>query len=409
MTFPAKYRVLLMIWLLQFVNYLDRINLSIAAPTMMHDLHVGPDVFGFVLAAFTFGYAIAQIPGGALGDRLGAKFVLILSPIVWSLLTGVTSLVATVAALIVVRILFGIAEGLSNGPSFKSIGDYFAPHERSNANGAYLSALALGPAFVAPIAAWFLIHTGWRGMFAWLMVPGLVMALVVKCFFPKGQRSKPVAVAASSKSSGWGPAFRETMRLPRTWMLFIGYMGFNIAFWGYLGWMPSYLSMARHIDIHTLGVAASVPYIAGTVGMFFFGWLGSTIFYRKRCVLIALIYLCTAACLYVTYNVNSAFDSIIGLSAAGFFLYGGFGPVWSVVLDLTPSASRGSFSGFVNCGGQIGGIFAPIVVGWIVKDSGSFTGGFIFMNVALAVAALCFLLLQVIMRHQSPTAVPAQA
>jgi sugar phosphate permease len=401
MKFPDKYRVLLMVWLLQFVNYLDRINLSIAAPTMMKELSIGPNLFGFVLAAFTFGYAIAQIPGGALADRFGAKRMLIVSPILWSIFTGATGFVSTLLALIVVRVLFGFAEGLSNGASFKSIGDYFPPQERSTANGAYLSALALGPAVVAPIAVWFLIHTGWQGMFRWLTLPGLAMALLVVFLLPSGAARRGLAAeGANHGASHTGAAFGEVMRMPTSWIIFMAYLAFNVAFWGYLGWMPSYLSMARHIDIRTLGVAASVPYLAGAVGMFVFGWLGSTVLYRRRCVLIAFIYLCTTACLYVTYDVDSALQSIIGLSAAGFFLYGGFGPVWSVVLDLTPATSRGAFAGFVNCGGQIGGFFAPIVVGWIVGRTASFTGGFVFMNVALATSAVCFLLLHVVMHSR---------
>ncbi|WP_301786405.1 MFS transporter [Caballeronia sp. SEWSISQ10-4 2] len=120
---------------------------------------------------------------------------------------------------------------------------------------------------------------------------------------------------------------------------------------------------------------------------------------RHRCLLIAAVYLCTAVCLYVTYNLETAQASIVGLSAAGFFLYGGFGPVWSVVLDLTPGNLRGVFSGFVNCGGQIGGFFAPIIGGWLVGATASFTGGFLFMIGALLVAALCFVALQVLKRN----------
>jgi sugar phosphate permease len=152
MNSSEKYKVLLMIWMLQFVNYLDRVNLSIAAPTMMKELAIQPALFGFVLAAFSLGYAVAQIPGGALADRFGAKILLIASPILWSVFTGMTGFVASFIALAIVRVLFGLAEGLSNGASFKLIGDYFPSHERSAANGAYLSALALGPAFIAPVA-----------------------------------------------------------------------------------------------------------------------------------------------------------------------------------------------------------------------------------------------------------------
>lgn len=118
-----KWRALSLIWLLQFVNYLDRINISIAAPSMMQDLHITPSLFGLVLAAFTFGYAIMQIPGGWLSDRVGSRAMLIASPLVWSIFTGLTGFASSVSALISVRVMFGLGEGASNGASFKVVGD----------------------------------------------------------------------------------------------------------------------------------------------------------------------------------------------------------------------------------------------------------------------------------------------
>ncbi|MFP3559359.1 MFS transporter [Paraburkholderia sp. SIMBA_049] len=391
----GKYKVLLMIWLLQFVNYLDRINLSIAAPTMMRGLKLNPNVFGFILAAFTFGYAIAQIPGGYLADRFGARCMLIASPILWSVFTGMTGFASTLIALVAVRVLFGASEGLSNGASFKLIGDNFASHERSAANAAYLSALALGPAFIAPVAVWFLTHTGWQGMFRWLSLPGLVMALLIRWVIPK---QSPTARVYRTSLSADGPrkGLREIVRQPTSWLIFVAYLAFNVAFWAYLGWMPSYLSIARHIDLKALGVAASIPYLFGAAGMIAFGWIGSRSLYRYRCLLIAVIYICTAVSLYVTYNLATSAQSIAGLSVSAFFLYGGFGPVWSVVLDLTPENLRGAFSGFVNLGGQVGGFFAPIVVGYAVSATGSFTGGFLFMIAALFISALCFTILHTV-------------
>lgn len=394
---PVKYRVLGLIWLMQLVNYLDRINISIAAPTMMKDLHISPSGFGFVLAAFTLGYAIIQIPGGALGDRLGSKKILIGSALAWAFFTGVTGLARSLGSLIAARVLFGVSEGTSNGPSFKLVGDYFTSKERAGANGLYLTSLALGPAFVAPIAAWLLGLVGWHGMFFLFVIPAVLMALLLYLALPKGDPAQMVhteILNAQGKPSGW----RDVMRLRTSWLLFFAYMAFNVAFWGYLGWMPSYLSITRHIDLKHLGVAASIPYFFGFLGMLVFGWLGSRVFYRQRARLVAVGYLAAGLGLYATFTAPTPAGSIAGLSAAAFFLYGGFGPVWGIALDLTPDASRGAFTGFVNCGGQIGGFFAPIVVGLIVSRTGSFTGGFLFMIAALVISAICFAVLQPILR-----------
>lgn len=394
-----KWRVLLLLWLLQFVNYLDRVNLSIAGPSLMRDLHISPRGFGWVLAAFSLGYAAMQIPGGWLSDRFGSRVMLIASPVAWSAftgLTGLTGLVGSFASLLGVRVLFGLGEGASNGPSFKLVGDWFGSAERSKANGAYLTALALGPAFVAPVAAWLLARTGWRGMFLWFTLPGLVMAGLTWLLVPR--RPPGVAPAPQARAAS-GEGWRDVIAHRSSWLLFFAYMAFNVAFWGYLGWMPSYLALSRHIDLHQLGYDASIPYLFGFAGMLVFGWLGSGPLYRHRAPLVAVGYLLAAGALCATFLAVSVVGCVAGLSAAAFFLYGGFGPVWAIALDLTPAGARGAFSGFVNCGGQIGGFFAPIVVGYLVDATASFTGGFLFMMAGLVVGAACFAALHPALRR----------
>jgi len=124
--------------------------------------------------------------------------------------------------------------------------------------------------------------------------------------------------------------------------------------------------------------------------MLVFGWLGSGPLYRHRAPLVAVGYLLAAGALYATFMAVTVTGCLAGLSVAAFFLYGGFGPVWAIVLDLTPANARGAFSGFINCGGQIGGFFAPVVVGYLIEATASFTGGFLFMMAGLVVAAACF-------------------
>ncbi len=390
----VKYRVLGLLFVMQLVNYLDRVNLSVAAPTMMRELHLSPGKFGFILAAFTLGYAIAQIPGGALGDRFGAKRVLVGAALGWSLFTGLTGLVSTLAALILVRVLFGLAEGTSNGPAFKLVGDFFSSRERARANGLYLTSLAIGPALVAPIAAWMLARVGWHGMFLLFVIPGVLLAALIAIAMPNARRT-PVPASRGGDTDSWG----GVMAQKTSWLLFFAYMAFNVAFWGYLGWMPSYLTLARHIDLKQLGLAASIPYLFGFLGMLLFGWLGSRALYRHRALLVAAGYVGAGIALFAAFRAATPTGSIAGLSAAAFFLYGGFGPIWGIALDLTPETTRGAFSGFINCGGQIGGFFAPIIVGLIVSRTGAFTDGFLTMIAALLLSAACFTVLHPTLRR----------
>ena len=387
---PQRYKIVSILFLLQFVNYMDRTNIALAGPSMMKGLHIDPGSFGLVLAAFTLGYAFMQIPGGTLADRFGAKIMLIVAPIVWSLFTGATGLVTSLMALIIVRVSFGIGEGASNAAIYKMVGDNFPPGERVVANSIWNLAFALSPACVAPIAAWLIARAGWQGMFLWCTLPGLVVAGIAYVGIPKQRPTHELKdFADGGHSMNWSAA----LSCPSSWLIFFGYLTFNIAFWGFLGWMPSYLAISRNIDLKSLGTAASIPYLFGAAGLIIFGWLGSRVFFRYLPIQVALTYLFAAVFLYITYNASSARASVAGLSAAAFFLYGGFGPFVTLVLDLAPLKMRAAFSGFVSTGGQTGGFFAPIVVGYVVKSTGSFRGGFLFMIAALCGSALCYLAL----------------
>jgi sugar phosphate permease len=385
-----QHLVLGLIWLMMFVAYFDRINITVAAPAIMKSLDLAPSSFGLILSAFTFGYALMQIPGGYLADRFGSRRLLIFALLFWSVFTGLTGLATSLTALIIVRVLFGLGEGLENGAQFKLIGDFFPPRERSAANAVFLTALSLGPAVAAPLAAWFVVHTGWQALFFWFTLPGLFVAGLLAVLLPRTPPPMAAPVLAPGER-GWG----RTLTTSTTWLVFAAYLCFNIAFWGFIGWMPSYLNATRHIAIAQLGFVASVPYLSGFAGTVVVGWLGSTLFARHRPALVAAGYLLAGASLYVAFSAQGVGQSIAGLSCAAFFLYGGFGPFWAITLDLIPANMRGSFTGFVNFGGQVGGFCAPIVVGAIVATTKSFAGGFAFMIGALLLSAASLLCLEI--------------
>jgi sugar phosphate permease len=387
-----KRRVLLLIWLMMAVAYLDRTNITMAGPTVMAALHLSKTQFGFVLAAFTFGYALMQIPGGGLADRVGSRPLLITALLVWSVFTALTGLATSLVSLIAVRVLFGVGEGIENGAQFKLIGDYFPSRERSSANAFFLTALALGPAAAAPAATWLLGWVGWHALFFWFSLPGLVVAVLLYAFLPRrlGEVVHTEVAGEAGRAFGWGDALGRRA----SWLAFAAYLFFNVAFWGFLGWMPSYLSQSRHIELKALGPLSSVPYLCGFVGIVLLGWLGAGALFRYRAAMIAVSYLLAGVFLCVAFTAATVPRCIVGLSLAAFFLYGGFGPFWAIALDLIPDGMRGAFTGFVNLGGQIGGFCAPIAVGALIAHTHSFTDGFLLMAAALVLSAGSLLWLQ---------------
>lgn len=393
MTTRQKYSVLALIWLVLLVSHLDRTNITVAAPTMMRELGFTPAQFGIVLSSFLIGYALTQIPGGYLSDRLGARTILISSLILWSFFTGLTGFVTSLPWLISIRLLFGACEGFSIGPAFKLIGDYFSPKERPFVNSVYLSAIAIGPALVTPLATWCLKHVGWQAMFGLFTIPGLVVAWLLQRWLPRSTPEQDDKVpslisldhAVKPRSKHW---------------LILAYLGFNIAFWGYLGWIPSYLSHERHLTASELGFAVSIPYTFGVFGLLGLGLLSSRLGYRRRGSLLAAVYSAAAISLLSAYLIPGTVNCVIFLSFSAFLLYGSLGSVWSLILDLSPSQTRGTFSGTASFFGQIGSIIALLAIGFAVEHTGQYAGGFAFMITGLIIASLATIIFQCSVRLQ---------
>jgi len=291
-----------------------------------------------------------------------------------------------------------MGEGLENGAQFKLIGDHFDSRERSTAGGLFLTAIALGPALAAPVVTWLIARVGWRGLFFWSALLGVLVAILLYAFLPRptGNREAEETKTAHRPDATRSSAVEGTgvLSRPSSWLAFAAYLFFNIGFWGFVYWMPSYLSATRHLTLARLGVIAAIPFLAGFVGLVALGSLAShPRLLPYRAYQVAAGYLAAAACLYAAFTADRLTPCVVALSLAAFFLYGGFGPFWAITLDLIPDRMRGAFTGFVNMGGQAGGILAPVVVGRIVDATHSFTGGFAFMIAALILSALSLALL----------------
>src|SRR5258708_14206 len=258
------------IWLWMLVNYLDRVAISFAGPSIMKSLSLSPASFGIVLSSFGIGYLLSQIPGGLVTDRWGAKPVLVIGPLLWAFFTGLTGLVSTMAGFVIVRVLFGISEGLSVPALHRLVGDRFEPRERARALGIGLTALAIAPAAAGPFVGKLVASFGWQMMFISMTVPALLAALASQLLIPaRGRGDRPRTLDRSGRSG----SFREVLSERSFWLIAGSYCCYNVAFWGYLGWMPSYLALAHKIDLKSAGPIAGIPYVFAFLGLLFWGWL----------------------------------------------------------------------------------------------------------------------------------------
>ena len=403
---PSRYQALIALWLFQIVNYLDRTSLSFAGPTMMKSLGLDAQDFGTVLSAFAVGYFLAQLPGGLLTDRFGAKFMFVLAPLLWAVCTGGIYFAAGLAGLVTARLCLGLAEGLGNTAIFKFIGDTFASHERARVSGIWATSFAAAPALGGPLIALMLLRFDWRITFVLLAVPALGASILNYLLIPASPPNpRPMQASAAATP------FLVLLRMPGLWLVALTYFVFNFGYWGYLGWMPSYLAAAHHIDLKSVGLVGGLPYVFGIFGLLILGWLADTRLYAHRAQLWGASFILAGASLYLAYQSDSLAGSLAGLSGAAFFLYGSLALFAGIVIDYAPADARASCSAIATTAGQLGGIVAPLVIGYLVKQSGGYGSGFAFMIATLVAAAGCAFALHTMRRpiEQAPSAMPAAA
>jgi len=386
----GKYHIILAVLFLQLVNYVDRVIMGFAAPSMMSSLSIDASSFGIAMSAFAVGYLFTQLPGGLLADRWGARIVLIIGPIFWAIFTGMMGLVSTVGALIAIRLFFGISEGLSQVAVYKVLGDNFEPAPRAKALSMWATALVLAPMLTGPAVGFLLSSFSWRHVFMLLAIPAVVAAAVNYFCLPSSPE-KPGATS-SNDSDSRGGNFAALAKQPLVWLIGACLGFWNVAHWGMLGWMPTYLAMERHIDIKGSGLLSGIPYVFGLVGLSVSGWLGSSIFLRYRPQLLAAFCIGGSISFYVAYVSTTLTLSLAGLSAVAFCIYAGLATYGAVVLDLAPAHARATFTGITSTVGQIGSVLAPTVIGYLVSKTGTFAAVFAFMAGSLLVSALLAIL-----------------
>jgi len=389
-------QLIVSLWLLNFINALDRVAMGFAGPAIMKSLALSPSAFGVILSSFGVGYFLAQAPSGFLADRWGVRPLLIGGPILWALFTGMTGLVSTLASFVVVRFFFGISEGLTGASTYKAVGDSFASKDRARTLAICTTALAVAPAVAGPLMGLLVTSWGWQVAFFVLAIPSLITAYVMYRTIPARATTPQAKKAAQSLPPLW-----QTLKQPRILLLAAATFCWNVPYWGFSSWMPTYLVQARHLDLMSAGFIAGVPYLFAFAGMIFGGWLGSR-FHRYCAHIVTGAFIVAGFFLIFAYRADTVVLAVVGLSGAAFCLFGATGPIGKVGLDLAPEHQRGAFIGLIVMVGQLGAICAPAVIGFLVDWAHNFAAGFGFMIAALWAAAASYAVLEIMVKS-TPT------
>jgi Sugar phosphate permease len=403
----SEHTALAIVFIIWMVSYLDRMVMSTAIPYIAKDFNLSTAEMGVVLSAFFAGYALCQIPGGILSDRFGARKVLVFAIVWWSIFTFVTGMATGLLMLIIIRLFFGIGEGLGPSATWKILATWTPASKRGKANSIMLSTNSLGPAIaplvvVAVMAAW-----GWQTVFYALSLPGLLVAAWVWFALPDNPADKKGitqeeldALKDDHKSEVPVQAdltFWQVATQPAVWKSFLLLFCSNTAVWGYMAWLPTYLVKNRGMEMAQMGFNASLPFFAGFIGAIVTGYLIDGRLKNHRIAFVVVVQLLMASFLYLMYTTTDQSLLLAFNIITGFFCFCCMAVTFSMPMMILPKDIVGRAMGIVNTGGQLAAFTAPVVMGFlIVTDASGMQhydtayGYLCCANVAAAVVALFY-------------------
>jgi MFS transporter, ACS family, glucarate transporter len=401
----VRYAVLGFIIAAYMITYIDRVLLSAAVPSIQKEFHFSLTTMGWVISAYSIAYALFQIPGGWLGDRLGPRIALAGVVTWWSVFTFCTALTWSAASMAVCLFLFGMGEAGAFPISTRALSRWMLPSERGLAQGSTHAGSRLGGALTPFLVVTLIAAFGWRAPFFSFAVLGVLWAGLWYKFY-RNTPAEHGAVNALERDRirsalGHMPHGRrqvpwgQILSNPQIWILSALYFcyGYNINV--FLAWFPKYLNAERHFSLAKMGLFASVPLLAGFLGDICGGVFSDLLLHRTKNLklsrrLVAMVgFVLAAVTIPLACGAHNPVISVAFFAVAVYGLELTVGVSWAVALDIGGEFA-GSVSAVMNTLGNLGAFAAAAVTAYIVKAAG-WSGAFYVIAGLSIVAAVLYL------------------
>jgi len=355
--------------------FLDRVNISVAAPAMMQHFGWDESRMGLVFSAFFAGYVIFMIPGGIMADRYGARPVLIGAVLFWSLFTFVNPFFATIGTVSLCRYLIGTGQAVF-WPAVNSLVARRVPlYHRAKVLGFILSGVTVGSIIGFPLGSWIIKVWGWPAVFYSFGLIGFLWTVLWMTTFPRQEGGAAEQGARNHETIPWKRFLTHSSAMG----LALSYFCHNYGGYLFLVWMPTYLMKAHGFSLTAMGIGAALPSLAAGISMNLSGWLSDYLIGRgysrefsRKLLLFAgmggsgmllgtLIWADNPVLAVVLLTFSSAAK---GLSTPVY---------WALSADMAPRHA-GVLSSIMNTLGNVAGIVASILTGWIVARFASWNG-----------------------------------
>jgi MFS transporter, ACS family, D-galactonate transporter len=383
------WRVLILLGLSIFISYIDRSNLSIAAPLIKDELHLSASQLGLLLSSFFWTYAFLQLISGWLVDRLNVNWVFAGGFFLWSFATIVTGLVHGFFLLLLLRLLLGVGESVAYPSYSKIIILHYREEHRGIANSIISAGLALGPGFGLLAGGLLIARFGWRGFFIFL-------GLLSLCWLIPWLTWMPPAKAAIHLDKIAPPNYAAILLQRSAWGTIIAQFGYNYVSYFLLTWLPFYLVRDRHFSIVRMAKIGATGYVLSAFLAIFCGWLSDRLIRsggtptRVRKPFVAGGLAAAGVLLFLSTVSPPAWNVpllILGIACQGICSSN----IWAISQTLAGPYAAGRWTGLQNGSGNLAGIVAPALTGLILDRTGHFQWTFALVALVALVGASAWL------------------
>jgi MFS family permease len=402
--FKPTQIVLALLCVMYFITYVDRVNISTAASAIQDELGLNKTEFGLAFSVFGYPYLAFQIAGGWLGDRFGARRVLVWSGLIWGAATIATGFATGLVTLIIARVLLGFGEGATFPTATRAMQHWTSSRQRGFAQGLTHAFARLGNTVTPGLIAVLIAVVAWRGSLVVLGLVSLVWVAVWGWYFRNNPSDHPKittaelqalpvrALDATRPSVPWIPLLR------RMWPVTLTYFCYGWALWLYLTWIPQFFQNSYNLNLNKSVFFITVVYGAGAVGDTIGGLLSDFLLRRTGNVRLARLgvtimgFLGACASLMPMLFSHDLMLVTLCLSGGFFFAELTIGPMWSVPMDIAPKYS-GTAAGLMNSGSALAIITSPVINGYIIDVTGNYYLPFLMLLVVLLLGAAFALLM----------------
>jgi ACS family D-galactonate transporter-like MFS transporter len=411
-----RFTILAAVFVNVVINYMDRSNISVAAPFISEDLNLTSVQLGLIFSAFGWTYAALQIPGGILADRFGPRIVYTVSLIIWSIISLLQGFARGFITLFGLRMAVGIFEAPSYPTNNRIVTTWFPENERASSIAVYTSGQFIGLAFLAPALTAIEHYYGWKGLFIITGLVGIVWGIIWYFIYRDPTQHTGVNKAELEHIEKGGglinkkmpgeqvydtPKFRwadlrEVFIHRKLWGIYLGQFALGGTMWFFLTWFPTYLVKYRGLNFLQSGFLASAPFLAAFAGLLLSGFL-SDYMVRKKVRLDIARKAPVIAGLLLSISIagaNYVEDTglIIFFMCLAFFGNGFASITWIFVSTLAPKHLVGLTGGVFNFIGNLSGIVVPVSIGYLARG-GQFAPALIFIASLGFAGALSYIFL----------------